>query len=73
MVLKQAPEIYGQHLTREIGSAQDYCKNKERGEFAESYDLRIPKADDINGINDDDIAGALDDMNRLSINPEEKK
>ena len=83
MILKTAPEIHGQHLTSEIGSAQDYNRNKERGEFPESYDLRIPKArnsnassgnDNCNGLNDDDIAGALDDMNLgSSKNYEETK
>ena len=63
-MLRSAPEIFGKHLTQEIGSPQDYSRNKEGGTFPESYDLRIPR-DSSNGndLDDNDIAGALDDMN----------
>lgn len=64
MVLKTNPEVSGLHLTGEIGAPVDYTKNKERGEFPEHYDLRIPRANSSsNDVNEADIAGALDDMN----------
>ena len=62
MVLKNVPEIFGKHLNREIGSPQDYSKNLEAGEFANSYDLNIPRAETGDDLNDDDLAGALGEM-----------
>lgn len=35
--------MFGKHLSQVIGSPLDYNKNKETGQFAESYDLRIPQ------------------------------
>ncbi len=73
MVLKTPPECYGKHLTREIGAPQDYTKNKESGNFPNSYDLRIPARtdNDSNCLDENDLAVALDDM-ALNCHKEEK-
>lgn len=79
MVLKTPPECYGKHLVKEIGSPQDYSKNKESGNFPSSYDLRIPASretdsNNANNLNEDDLAGALDDMGLSAQNnkPQER-
>jgi hypothetical protein len=65
MVLKEAPEVFGKHLSRNIGDPLDYIKNKESGNFPNSYDLRVPLGD--SNLDEEDISGALDDM-ALSAN-----
>jgi len=45
IVLRSAPQVYGQHLTSEIGAPQDYTKNKDSDSFPDSYDLRVPGAE----------------------------
>jgi len=68
MVLKEAPEVFGKHLCRNIGNPQDYVKNKESGNFPTSYDLRVPLSREASdGLDEGDISGALDDM-ALSAN-----
>ena len=71
MVLKNIPEVFGKHLTKEIGAPLDYSKNKESGNFADSYDLRIPKSSN-DDFDEGDLAGALDDM-ALSAHGDEGK
>lgn len=63
MVLKSAPSVSGAQVREVIGKPVDYARNKEAGNFPDSYDLRIPGA----GVepSDEDLAGALDDI-RLS-------
>ena len=72
MVLKTVPEVFGKHLTKEIGVPKDYLRNKENGDFPTSYDLRIPAARDSgNELDEGDLAGALDDM-ALSAHGDER-
>ena len=60
-MLKTAPEVVASHLTAIIGAPRDYMSNKERGEFAEHYDLRIPANPDANeSLSKEDLAGALE-------------
>lgn len=40
--MRSVPEVFGEHLTSEIGAPQDYNTNKTSGTFPSSYDLRIP-------------------------------
>lgn len=44
MILRGAPDVFGQDINQEIGSPQDYTKNLESGTFPESYDLKLPGA-----------------------------
>ena len=69
MILKASPAVFAKHLTAVIGDPQDYVKNKESGNFELRGSLAIPSDD---GLNSDDIAGALDDM-ALSANEEAKQ
>ena len=73
MVLKHIPEVFGKHLTKEIGAPQDYSKNKESGNFADSYDLRIPKGGSSDDFDEGDLAGALDDMALSTHQPQQKQ
>ena len=55
------------HVTTLIGAPVDYAKNKESGQFAEHYDLRIPvdpKAADVTPSKE--VAGALNAVNLQS-------
>lgn len=45
MILRSQPQVFGQHLTSEIGAPQDYTVNKANTAFPESYDLRLPGAE----------------------------
>lgn len=46
-----------------IGSPKDYNSNKESGQFAEHYDLRIPASMDAkDSISKSDLAGALESV-----------
>lgn len=45
LILRTQPNVFGQHLTSEIGAPQDYQTNKSNGTFPDSYDLRLPGAE----------------------------
>lgn len=40
--MRSVPEVFGEHLSTEIGAPQDYLTNKSNSAFPSSYDLRIP-------------------------------
>ena len=42
MIMRSLPEVYGEHLSGEIGAPQDYLTNKNNNAFPSSYDLHIP-------------------------------
>ena len=62
-MLKNAPQVYGQHLESIIGSPKDFNANKESGQFAEHYDLRIPpNLDGKDSLSKEELAGALESV-----------
>jgi len=44
LIMKGAFKVHYHSCSTQIGSPMDYLKNKESGQFAESYDLKIPGA-----------------------------
>ena len=63
LVLKSAPQVFGEHVDSVIGSPKDYNSNKESGQFAEHYDLRIPPSRDAkDSLSKEDLAGALESV-----------
>ena len=46
-----------------IGSPKDYNSNKDNGQFAEHYDLRIPPSNEgKDSLSKEDLAGALESV-----------
>ena len=70
MVLKTMPSVVANHLTREIGTPQDYNKNKDRNTFRNDVDLSIGDRDSDSAA-ELDLAGALDGI-ALDTNEERK-
>ncbi len=63
LVLKTAPSVSGNHVTTLIGAPKDYNSNKESGQFAEHYDLRIPQdPEGKDSLSKEDLVGALDNV-----------